>query len=100
MSVVIRPARPDEAQAIAAVHVQADLETYLPIFKGDYVARDPLASWARWQAALDGGEDLLAAEAGRAIVGFGHVGGDWMSALYLLSPWRGLGVGRRLLQAL
>jgi ribosomal protein S18 acetylase RimI-like enzyme len=93
----IRAARPDEAAAIAALHIQADQETYEPIFRADYVAREPSASLGRWQAALEIGDDLKLVEAEGELVGFGHVRGDWMSALYLLAAWKRRGLGARLL---
>ncbi|HEV2366109.1 MAG TPA: GNAT family N-acetyltransferase [Caulobacteraceae bacterium] len=61
----------------------------------------PAVSQARWQAALDGSEDLLVVEArGEGMVGFGHLSGDLMSGLYLLAGHRRRGIGRSLVREL
>ena len=96
----IRPARRDEALEIARVHVRADRETYRPIFGRRFEATPPDASLARWEHALGDGEDLLVATDRGRIVGFGHVGGAWMSALYLLASHHRRGLGGRLLARL
>lgn len=92
--------RPDEARAVAEVHVQADAETYRPIF-GARFREVPLAeSLTRWKTALAADDVFLAAVEGGAIVGLAHAHGDWMSALYLLAPHRRRGIGRELLATL
>jgi GNAT superfamily N-acetyltransferase len=96
----IRPVRSDEAAAVASVHVQADMETYRPLFGARFRAVPMDESLARWQAALAAGDVFLAAEAEGAIVGLAHAHGDWMSALYLLASHQWRGVGRALLAEL
>jgi GNAT superfamily N-acetyltransferase len=98
--VLIRHVRPDEGPAVARVHVQADAETYRPIFGERFRAEKLIHSEARWNTALAGGDVFLVATDAGAIVGLGHVRGDWMSALYLLTSHHRRGVGARLLAEL
>jgi GNAT superfamily N-acetyltransferase len=99
-NVSIRPARPDEAEALARVHVRADFETYAPIF-GAKARQLPIAeSLARWETAFVAGDVLLVADDGGRIVGMAHASERWMSALYLLATHHRRGIGRRLLSAL
>lgn len=95
--VVIRPARADEADAVAAVHVEADWQTYAPIFGPRAVRRDLAASKARWAAALAAGEVFLVAEEGGRLVELAHAAGEQLSALYLLSSHHRRGLGARML---
>ncbi len=98
--VVIRPAQDDEAPAVALVHVEADRETYQPIFGPRFEAVDIDRSQLRWDTALAAGDVLLVAvETGR-IIGFAHATPAWMSALYLLASHQRRGIGLRLLVAL
>jgi ribosomal protein S18 acetylase RimI-like enzyme len=98
--VIIRPAKPDEASAIACVHVQADRETYEPIF-GEKFREVALAlSVARWETAFVAGDVMLVVEDGGRIVGLAHASEHWMSALYLLATHHRRGIGQRLLSAL
>ncbi len=97
----IRPARLHEALAIARAHVQADFETYEPIFRERTIRRDLEAMRARWREALEAGDDLLVAEdSSGKIVGLAHVRGDWLSVLYLLADYRRQGIGHALLAEL
>jgi GNAT superfamily N-acetyltransferase len=96
----VRPARADEALAVARVHVQADLETYAPIFGAHFQAVDIDASQLRWDTALGAGDVLLVAEEAGRLVGFAHSSPEWMSALYLLATHRRRGIGQALLLAL
>jgi len=99
--VLIRPVEPDEALAVALTHVQADRETYEPIFGARFREVEIAASQLRWDTALGAGDVLLAAvDEGRGIVGFAHASPTWMSALYLLASHRRRGIGLRLLRAL
>ncbi|MGH6992156.1 MAG: GNAT family N-acetyltransferase [Caulobacteraceae bacterium] len=95
----IRQARREEAGAIALCHVEADWQTYAPIFGARTVKRELSASLARWEAALAAGDKIwVAQDDGRAaILGFAHLHGDWMGALYLLEAWRRRGIGTALL---
>jgi GNAT superfamily N-acetyltransferase len=96
----IRAVRADEAAAVAHVHVQADAETYRPIFGARFRAAPIEESLARWTAALMAGDVFLAAEEAGAVVGFAHAHGDWMSALYLAASHRRRGIGSALLTTL
>jgi GNAT superfamily N-acetyltransferase len=96
----IRPVAPDEVLAVAATHVQADRETYAPIFGASFQEVEIGRSQLRWDAALGAGDVLLAAVADGRIVGFVHANSTWMSALYLLASHHRRGVGLRLLVAL
>ena len=97
---LIRPVRRDEALAVARVHVQADRETYAPIFAGQFREVALEESLARWETALTAGHSFLVATDKGAIIGFAHAGDAWMSALYLIASHRRRGVGARLLTAL
>jgi GNAT superfamily N-acetyltransferase len=99
-AVLIRPARPDEAAAVAAVHVQADRETYQPIFGARFEAVDIDRSQLRWDTALGAGDVLLVALEDDRVVGFAHATPSWMSALYLLATHVRRGIGLGLLVAL
>jgi ribosomal protein S18 acetylase RimI-like enzyme len=96
----IRSVRPDEATAVARVHVRADEETYRPIMGASFRAVTMAESIARWEAALAAGDVFLVAEDEGAIVGLAHAHDDWMSALYLLASYKRRGVGRALLSEL
>jgi len=97
--VLIRPVRLHEAHAVAQVHVQADRETYAPIFGASFREVAFERSLQRWQTALAAGDVFLAAEAEARIVGFAHSTDTWMSALYLLAPHVRQGIGSRLVEA-
>jgi GNAT superfamily N-acetyltransferase len=99
-AVVIRPARREEAHAIALVHVRADRETYAPIFGADFQQVSLERSLQRWETALAAGDVLIVAVDDGRIVGFGHATEDWMSALYLVATHLRRGIGSRLLAAL
>ncbi len=96
----IRQAHADEAEAVARVHVQADTETYRPLFGAHFHAVPTDESLARWEAALAAGDAFLVAEDEGQIVGFVHAHDDWMSALYLLASHRRRGLGMALLSEL
>jgi len=99
-AVEIRPARRREARAIALVHVQADRETYAPIFGAGFQEVALERSLHRWETALAAGDVLLVAVDDGRIIGFGHATNDWMSALYLVATHLRRGTGSRLLAAL
>lgn len=95
--ITLRPARTDEAEAVARTHVEADWETYSPIFGPKAHRVDLAVSVVRWTSALAAGDILLVAIEDDPIVGLGHARNDWMSALYLLASHRRRGIGTRLL---
>ncbi|HLY78892.1 MAG TPA: GNAT family N-acetyltransferase [Caulobacteraceae bacterium] len=90
----------DEVVAVAQLHVQADRETYQPIFGAHFEAADLDLSQLRWDVALAAGDVLLVALEDGRMVGLAHATPTWMSALYLLSTHIRRGIGLRLLVAL
>ncbi len=96
----IRPATIADADAIAAVHVQAHRETYEPYFGAAYVAPGPDRRRALWRQALAGPGRAFVACADGGIVGFGHHHGHEITSLYLLAAWRRRGLGGALLHRL
>jgi ribosomal protein S18 acetylase RimI-like enzyme len=97
----IRAVRPDEALIVARVHLQADEETYRPIFGPRFQLQSQGQFLQRWQAALAADDVFLASvDDGGAVVGFAHAHEDWMSALYVLAAHKRRGVGKALLRAL
>jgi ribosomal protein S18 acetylase RimI-like enzyme len=97
MSVAIRPAMPDDAIAIAKLHVETHRATYEPLIDGLYEAPLFEARRAEWQAALAGaGLTLVALDADR-IVGFVHAEGDRIEPLHVASSHHRQGIGRALL---
>ena len=85
---------------MARVHVQADAETYRPLFGARFRAVPIAQSLARWETALAAGDVFLAAEDEGAIVGLAHAHGDWMSALYVRATHQRRGLGMALLREL
>lgn len=111
--VTIRPAVPEDAEAIARVHVASWQTTYRGIIPDDVLAglsvERRAEMWAR-AAGLSGrdGRSLTVAHDGHIIVGFAAGGpvqhpdpvytGE-LYAIYLLASHQRLGVGRRLVAA-
>ena len=118
----IRPGRPEDAPAIARVHVETWRLTYAGILPDRYlVAMTEARQAAQWRGLLHrhaGSDTVLVAEVpgtrGEAgtgavgtIVGFGSCGrarggpapGE-VYTLYVAGDWQGCGVGRRLLGGL
>jgi len=107
----VRPARPDDAPAIAKVHVQSWRETYVGILPQAMV--DGLTepeSRERWIEATqpESTSHLCVAEADGRIVGFASgcpatdadIGCDGMlDFLYIVQAGHGLGLGRALTEA-
>jgi GNAT superfamily N-acetyltransferase len=95
----IREATPDDIPAIARVHVQADWDTYSPLFGSQAYPLELGESECRWRRALEG-DMLLVASAAADIIGLGHARGDRIGALYLLRSYQRRGIGRALLTRL
>ena len=109
-TVVLRPALPRDADAIARVHVETWQSTYAGLVPSDYLARMSVArfspQWHRAAARAEKGNDLVVAEIDEEIVGFVSFGptrspkmpfGGEVYALYVAIDWQGQGLGRRLL---
>lgn len=114
--VAIRRAQPDDAAAIAAVHVAAWRETYTGLVPARMLSAFPVARrirrWHRILTAPDPAREsavFVATLPDRTIVGFGSCGrqpapdlvaagfaGEF-SALYLLAAQQRRGIGRRLM---
>ena len=111
-SITIRPAVPDDAEPIAAVHVESWRDTYRGIipdaFLDGLTVEGRARSW-RWTVAnLNENEVLFVAEDGGRIIGFSNGGknrnseyphGGEVYAIYLLKAYHGLGIGKRLFTA-
>lgn len=103
----IRLATPNDAVAIAHVHVESWRTTYAGIVPEEYLAGlDESLRVKLWQEWLGGGAVILVAERKAAIVGFVHAGKIRESietadaeiySLYLLREAQGRGIGRCLL---
>jgi hypothetical protein len=112
--IAVRPARPDDAPGIGAVHVAAWRSAYPGILPGDYLARlSPRRHAALYEAAIRHGAGVhvaTAADAGGGpprVVGFVTVGAartpglgeGEIETLYVLDDWRERGLGRGLIRA-
>ena len=103
----LRPARPDDAAGIAAVHVAAWRSAYAGILPDAYLAgMSRTRQAAYYQARILAGPGVFVAAAPE-VVGFVTAGrprtrglGDGeVETLYVLDDWRDQGVGRGLLRA-
>jgi ribosomal protein S18 acetylase RimI-like enzyme len=78
IEVTIRPATPDDAERIAAVHIASWREAYRGVVPEEYLAAlDEPAEADRWRArlsALDRGHAVWVAEDEDGIVGFSYLG--------------------------
>jgi ribosomal protein S18 acetylase RimI-like enzyme len=107
--VTIRPARPDDAEAIAAIHVASWQHAYRGILPDDYLAGlssdDRLHMWTYILGLPDKPTHVGVAEDGGALVGFASVGpsedgveGEMtLYTLYLHPHATGKGIGSALL---
>jgi ribosomal protein S18 acetylase RimI-like enzyme len=108
--VVLRPALPRDADAIARVHVETWQSTYAGLVPADYLARMSVArsspQWHRAAAQAEKGNDLMVAEVDGEVVAFVSFGptrtpqmafSGEVYALYVGIDWQGQGLGRRLL---
>jgi ribosomal protein S18 acetylase RimI-like enzyme len=107
--VSVRTAVPDDALAIAHVHVESWRTTYAGIVPDDYLAGlDETLRVKLWQEWLSSGAVVMVAERKDAVVGFVHAGkireaietaDAEVYSLYLLRESQGRGIGRALLTA-
>ena len=104
---LVRPARPDDAAGIAAVHVAAWQAAYAGILPEAFLAgMSRRRQAAYYHARIVAGPGVFVA-ADPAVVGFATAGrprtpglGDGeVETLYVLDDWREQGVGRGLLRA-
>jgi ribosomal protein S18 acetylase RimI-like enzyme len=107
---VVRAARPDDAQAIAEVHVATWRDAYAGLLPDELLARLDVTEWAgRWRDRLTTpaqGVFTLVFEAGGRVRGFvsggpsrDDVPGGEVYAIYLDPRWQGRGAGRQMLEA-
>jgi GNAT superfamily N-acetyltransferase len=96
----IREAVLDDISAIARVHMQADWDTYYPLFGSKAWAIERGESECRWRRAVSNSDILLVASDGHLVIGLGHAGGDRIGALYVLRSYQRRGIGRALLTCL
>ena len=113
MDPLIRPATPEDAAAIASVHVQSWQETYAGLIPPDFLAHMTSAEMrerraASWRATIDQAREAVrVAEQGGGLVAFASVGpardhpgyGAELMCLYSLARVQGRGTGRALLHA-
>ena len=103
----IRPAQPDEADALVALHQRSYEAAFREVVARDVFGDDlPAARAERWRASLERGEPTLVAEREQELVGLAvatrspHDGSVGEIRLLYVAPeaW-GTGVGRTLLDA-
>jgi GNAT superfamily N-acetyltransferase len=93
---VIREARPDEAEALAAVQRDASLAALAHIFPPERYPFPLEAVRERWRDALaDPAAAVFVAE-GAALLGVAACRREWLDGLYVVPASWGDGVGRRL----
>ena len=103
----IRPARAEDAEDIAHVHVETWRDTYAGILPDHVLLRMSEArERAMWMRVLDGHDSVLVAEMEGEVVGFASGGANRVPALdfagevytlYVHPDYQGRGYGRRLL---
>ena len=110
MSVSIRTAVPDDARAVAEVHVASWRWAYREDLPEDTLARrsveDRERMWTEWFASNESAADLLVAEDDGSVVGFSGFGASRdddapegtgeVRTIYLLEEAAGRGIGREL----
>jgi ribosomal protein S18 acetylase RimI-like enzyme len=109
LAFVIFPAGPQDAEALAAVHVAAWRETYRGLLPDAYLDRmEPAPHARRFAQTLTAGQETVLAAGDRArLVGYAAGGPSRrareheaeVTTLYLLRRAQGQGLGRRLMQA-
>jgi GNAT superfamily N-acetyltransferase len=94
MPVHLRPGRPEDASALASIHLRsrAAAMPWLPVLHDEAETRG-------WMAGVLRGQRVLVAERSGRPVGFAAVDGEWLEQLYVEPEAFGTGVGRRLLDA-
>jgi GNAT superfamily N-acetyltransferase len=90
---ILRPATPDDAEAVADVHLRARAASPMP------AGIHPDAEVRAWLAArLDGsGDEVWVAEVGDRVVGYARFTRTWLDDLYVDPDHAGAGIGSALL---
>ena len=94
---MIREARDDEAEALAAIQRDASLAALAHIFPPErypYPLEDVRKRWR--QALADPASTVLVAVEGEGAAGVAACRDDWLDGLYVLPAWWGRGVARAL----
>jgi GNAT superfamily N-acetyltransferase len=93
---VIRDARPDEADELAAIQREASLAAYPHIFPPELYPFPTDAVQERWREAVaDPALEVIVADEGRP-VGVVMTRPEWLDGLYVLPEWWSRGIGRAL----
>jgi GNAT superfamily N-acetyltransferase len=104
----VRAAQPDDAAAIAEVHVETWRGAYAHAVPAEYLASLDVARRARWwRSEIETGADVLVAEDDGKVVGFASVGAardepesvGELYAIYVRPAAWGTGAGRALIDA-
>jgi ribosomal protein S18 acetylase RimI-like enzyme len=95
---VIRCATPDDAEAIARVHVATWQFAYAEILPAEQIAAANVADKIpQWQELLGKGGAVWVAEVEGAVVGFASLEREHLTSLYVDPVAQGAGVGTALL---
>jgi GNAT superfamily N-acetyltransferase len=94
---LIREARPDEADVLAAIQRDASLAANAHIFPPELYPFPTDEITKRWKGFLeDPAVTVLVDEEGGAAVGVAASRPEWLDGLYVLHEWWSRGIGRRL----
>ena len=91
---VLRPALPEDAAAVAEVHLAARRAAPMP---PAVHADDDVRSWLAGRLAPASGDEVWVAEAEGSVVGYARLHEDWLDDLYVHPRHQGQGVGAALL---